>query len=516
MSDTLYERAEQAFQKKDSTFGTLFEKCMDYVAPERKSWRNRSDTKSDMYSHIYDSTPINAAESLANSLTIALMPTYKRWATYTPGAEVLDPDERDNMLSLLEHVSDLLYATFQRTNLTSEANPAVFDALVSTGCIRVDADAKSYAGMRFKCIPFEELAFEEDEDGVLSTIFHKHKVPGRNLMARYSMKMSEDTKRVIREKPGEMVEVMRIQMPYGKQFRQYLYLCNDRKELLLDEVLDWQPMIAFRMSKIAGDVPYGRGPIMRALHDSRVLNKTQELAVRAGMLAVFPPMLVADDGVVNARNFRMNPGALTAVDSLETPPVAPLLTGADFQFTQFDIQNRRRDIKNQMFADRFGPPEGTPMTATEILQRSQIIAREMGAMIARIETELLFPLIQTVTRIMAKQGKMPKDMRVDRATVDVVFVSNLAQAQRAEDVDALQQFGAIVAGLAQLDPEASQVFNAAEAVRVAAENLQIPRRTIRSVAEVQKRMSDAAVNAQKLMGTPTNGQTAQPAAGTPV
>lgn len=147
------------------------------------------------------------------------------------------------------------------------------------------------------------------------------------------------------------------------------------------------------------------------------------------------------------------------------------------------------------------------MTATEILQRSQIIAREMGAMVARLELELLFPLVKTTTMILAKKGKLPKDLRVDRDIVDVVFISNLAQAQRAEDTEALQHFAAIVDGFAQLDPAASQVFNADEAVRVAAENLQISRRIVRGKADVEQRVETARNNAAAIAGAgaPPNG-----------
>src|SRR5690625_6948094 len=90
----------------------------------------------------------------------------------------------------------------------------------------------------------------------------------------------------------------------------------------------------------------------------------------------------------------------------------------------------------------------------------------MGATIARLQYELLVPVLRAVFAWLAERGELPPELEIDDTTLQLEFVSQLARAQWAQDVqNILQMAGYAIqfgvfddrAGLARTEEHTSEL-----------------------------------------------------------
>jgi hypothetical protein len=121
------------------------------------------------------------------------------------------------------------------------------------------------------------------------------------------------------------------------------------------------------------------------------------------------------------------------------------------------------------------------MTATEVLQRRDEQLRLMGPMVARLQTELLGPLIERSFAIMWRNGLLPAPPpSISGAPWKVEYLSPLALAQRASDAEATMRTLQAVAGLMQIDPKAANRVDTDAALRHLADRYGAPAPILRS------------------------------------
>jgi hypothetical protein len=261
--------------------------------------------------------------------------------------------------------------------------------------------------------------------------------------------------------------------------------------VLKDVVLKRNPYIVFRWSRIPG-TRLGRGPAMRAIHDIRYLNRIKEFALDNAAMASAGVWTGADDGLFNPYTVHIEPGIVVPVASNDSnaPSLRPLEVGANFNVSQFMLETMRSDVKKAFFADRFGNIDGPKMTATEVIQRSRVIAQELSSTFGRLQTELLIPLVQKMSAILADQGVIDP-IEIDGKNLDVVFVSPLAQAQELEKMDNLMQWVTITQQLGQFDPRAAVAPDYIEIIKKSAKMLQVDLDVLRSDEEIQTELEAA-------------------------
>jgi hypothetical protein len=234
---------------------------------------------------------------------------------------------------------------------------------------------------------------------------------------------------------------------------------------------------------------YGRSPAMTVLPDIKMINEMSKTVIRAAHKIVDPPLLLQEDGVLQAFNTR--PGALNygGVDDQGRQVVQPLQTGARVDIGMEMMEQRRKVINDAFLITLFQILVESPsMTATEAMLRAQ----EKGALLAptmgRQQSEMLGPMIEREIDILARAGilpPMPEAMIERGGEIEIEYVSPLNRAQRAEEGVAILRTLESVIPLAQFDPSVLMIFKPEEIARELSEINGVPAKILRSRDEIE-------------------------------
>jgi len=127
------------------------------------------------------------------------------------------------------------------------------------------------------------------------------------------------------------------------------------------------------------------------------------------------------------------------------------------------------------------------MTATEVAERHEEKLLMLGPALERLHNELLEPLVNLTFNYLLEAGELPQiPEELVGNTVEIEFVSMLAQTQRAVGAKSIDRFMATAGAAAQLKPEILDRLNADEFVEDLAERLSVPQRMLVSREEADE------------------------------
>jgi hypothetical protein len=111
----------------------------------------------------------------------------------------------------------------------------------------------------------------------------------------------------------------------------------------------------------------------------------------------------------------------------------------------------------------------------------------LGPVIERVMPELLDPLLDLVFDACFRAGIIPEaPPELGDASINVEYISPLAQAQKAVGGSAIEQVAAFTGNLAGIFPEVRDRFDEDEAVKQYADMLGVPPKVIRGDLEVDQ------------------------------
>ncbi len=265
------------------------------------------------------------------------------------------------------------------------------------------------------------------------------------------------------------------------------------------------PVIAARWEvRNSADI-YGRGPGWKALGDVKMLQKMQKTKLVALDKNTNPPMMVSSNvqGEVN-----LLPGGLTRYSGTTDAAVKPAYqVPVDLNALEASIEKVKQTIRGQFFADVFlmlSTQNFAHMTATEVAERHQEKMLVLGPVLERLKNELLDPLIERTFAIMVRRGVLPlPPPEIEEQEVKIQYVSMIAQAQKQNGINAIEQGIAFTASLAQGNPQVLDKVDFDAALEEGLDLLGVPAVMLRSQEETQKirqdRQAQQAVAAAQLI-----------------
>ncbi len=257
------------------------------------------------------------------------------------------------------------------------------------------------------------------------------------------------------------------------------------------------PWIVARYMKVAGEV-YGRGPLIAAMPDVKTLNKTVELVLKNAALAVAGVYTAADDGVINVQTIKIQPGAIIPVarnGGPQGPSLMPLTKASDFNVSQIIMNDLRMNIKKMLLDDTLPPDNMSARSATEVVQRRNELAQNLGAAFGRLITEAMLPIVSRILYLMDEIGLILMPLKVNGQQVKVVPISPLAQAQNMDELNDLLQFMQITASMG---PEAQIAIKKDAIIDYIADKLGIPTKLLTTTDERELIMQQMAEAAQQM------------------
>ncbi len=446
--ETILAQAERAFARR-RPWEALWKDCYDHALPARPG---------DGATPLYDGTAPDAVEQLAASLLAELTPPWTRWFSFVPGRALPPTLARDAAAEALETAAETLAGEFERSNFVVELHQCFLDLVIAgTACLAVEElPPGEPSALRFTAVPLAELALEDGPTRPLDTVYRRLRLTVAELRSRFpAARLPERLSK--EEGGGEAVghTVIEAVVPDGSAYAYTAILRDDDEPFVLARGrFEASPFIAFRWMKAPGET-YGRSPVMKALPDIRTANKVVELILKNASIAVTGIWQADDDGVLNPANIRLVPGAIIP-KAVGSSGLTPLAAPGRFDVSQIVLNDLRARIRHALLADRLGPVQGARMTATEVMERSAEMARLLGATFGRLQTELLYPLIERSLAVLRRRGLVPR-FALDGTEAAIVWRSPLAQWQARTEasgtlawLEVVRALGPAAAGTADL------------------------------------------------------------------
>ena len=301
----------------------------------------------------------------------------------------------------------------------------------------------------------------------------------------------------------------------------YFELAADQGAYLREGGFKKFPVLAPRWMAQGGDV-YGSSPGMDALGDVKQLQHQQLRKAQAIDFMTSPPLQVPlsmADKEVNRL-----PGGITYGDTNGGKITSLYDVRLDLSHMTEDIRDVRERIRQAFSADLFAmlSQRTNQMTATEVAELHEEKLLMLGPVLDRLHTELFEPLIDSTFEYMVAARLVPTPPpAMQSMTLNVEFVSMLAQAQRAIATNSIDRFVHNIGTVAAFKPDVLDKFDGDAWVDAYSDMLGVDpemivanpqvalvrsqRQQAQASAAKTAQMEQAASAAQKIGSVPTQG-----------
>jgi hypothetical protein len=482
-----------------------------WVEDRNEGWMRNQD--------IIDNTPQRAIQILSAGLTAGASSPARPW--FRMG--VRDPElaRKHDIRVFLDDVTRIILKTFAGSNVYRALQQIYTDCpLYGTAAAILVPHPERIVHMHV--LPFGQFRAASGPDGDVQTLYREMEMSVAQVVREFGIDKVSDRVRTLAENNGhdEPVTVRHAieprvdrdfrardnkNMPWRSIYWEVAQQPDRTSKVLRESGFNRFPAVVPRWSLIPGD-DYGSGPGMNALGDVIQLQQEQFRKSQLIDFAADPAMLLPSD--LKNQEVDLAPGGKNYTDATGSNRGGPLWqVGQQLQPLLMDIQDVRQRINSCWFADMFLMIANTDknMTATEVAERHEEKLLMLGPALERLHNELLEPLVNLTFNYLLEAGELPQiPEELVGNTVEIEFVSMLAQTQRAVGAKSIDRFMATAGAAAQLKPEILDRLNADEFVEDLAERLSVPQRMLVSREEADElreaRNQMQAAQAQTEMG----------------
>ncbi len=495
-------------------YADLMQEIAERVIPHKSNITKILSPGERQTRELFDSTAIDASQTLAHSIHGTLTPSTQPWLSIAVRQDELN--EIGEVKDWLEDTARRIHAALRQSNWTTAVHEMYLDLVgpSAMGCLFVEEKppptSGGFGGFRFATQPAGSYYVAEDAEGRIDTVFRDMSLSARAILRKWGEgKVGDKIRETAATKPDQRFTVLQAVMPNedyalgnghgsrrGKMNMPYrsCYLIVETRHKLEEGGFEEFPFMCPRWAKTSGEV-YGRGPSHTALPDIKTLNAVTEFVLKAAPLAMIPPTIEVDDSVVGEPDLR--PAGRNVVEALGTRSLSEtfafMQTGMKVDLSQIVLADLRAGIRRIYFADQLELQEGPQMTATEVQVRWELMQRLLGPTLGRLESEFLNPLVERCFGIMARaRALLPlpqalKDAGMELPDLDIEYEGPLARAQRTVELTAQDRvigfIGALTAAMMGAGVPPAQVAAAWDVLKID--------KTIRDRAEITGMRSDS-------------------------
>ena len=491
-------RYKSAKAKKD-TWESVYEDCYRFALPNRNLYEGYYEggvVGQNKMADVFDSTAIDSTQRFANRIQSGLFPPQTNWCRLEPGNDIPN-EQKVEVQRILDIYSDKMFSVIRSSNFDLAMGEFLLDLAVGTGVMLVQPGDELHP-IRFTSIPMYLVSFEEGAYGKVENVYRNIKCKIEQIPVMYpDATLNSTLQDMLQNNPIKEVELLESTIKDLETGVYHYQLCFAKEKYeLLHRELKSSPWIISRYMKAAGEV-HGRGPLTVAIPDIKTLNKVKELLLKNASLAIAGVYTAADDGVLNPNTVVLKPGAIIPVAKNGGPQgesLKPLPRSGDPQLSQIVIDQLQMSIKKILLDESIPRDDMSARSATEIQQRIQELAQNLGSAFGRLISETMNPLIRRTLAIMDEQGMIELPLKVNGLEIKVKPVSPIAMSQNQNDVSNVLQFSQIAA---QLGPEGAAAIKTGEIADYIADKLGIPAELVNNPEERAALMQEAAMMAQQ-------------------
>ena len=419
--------------------------------------------------------------------------------------QVSDDGMADNteVRRYLDQVNDKLFKVrySPRANWQSQTGEVVMDiGAFGTGILFID-DVLG-VGIRYKALPLAQCFIAEDAHGRVDTLHRKFQWTAHQAASKFGRdKLPAMMQKALETEPQKkfwFLHCVKPNMDKKANRRDWqgmdywsCYISLEEGRCILDEGGFRVFPFAVPRFETSPNEFYGRSPAMKVLPDIKMLNEMSKTILRSAHMAVSPPIMLSDDGALQAFNLRPNALNFGALDAQGRAMAMPFESKARVDIG-LDMMNQRREaINDAFFVTLFRILVEEPqITATEAMLRAQEKGQLLAPTMGRIQSEMLGAVIERECDILAHAGELPPMPDALREWYQmggehhIEYQSPLNLAQKAGAGVAIMNTLQAIAPLAQVDPGVMRRYNLDKAAERVGRINGVPEDIIRSDEEV--------------------------------
>lgn len=512
LATTIIEREGQ-LQGEQANFRRYWEEIAYYVMPAQATFLVQPSEGLKRTERLFDSTAVVGNERFAAAMESMLTPRSEEWSKLTPDEEDLSDDQQ--VKEYLDEVNTILFALRYRprANFQSQTHEC-YMSLGAFGNAALFIDEEIGSGIRYRCIPMQEVVWAQDHQGRVDTVFRKFKLQARQAVQKFGANCPPDVVKMAETTPYKEAQFIHCVEPNrdrkasmrdarGMRFSSTYVSCVGSQVVQTGGYRVFP--YAISRYAVAPRENYGRGPAMAAFPAIRTLNEEKKTILRAGQKIVDPPLILFEEGVLEAFDQRagaINYGMLTS-DGQEL--VKPLVTGSNIPLGLELMKIEKDEINDAFLVSLFQylSQNRGDETAEEVRARQAQTATMMAPTMGRQQSEFLGPMIEReldVANVMGLLPPPPKQLMQRGGGYKVIYQSPLARNMRLEEAGAIMDTAQALGVLAQMDPDAALIMDVKLAGREIAEIKGVPAKLLRSDEQIQqiKDEKDQAAQTQAL------------------
>lgn len=474
MQDIKYLSGEYSEACRDrATAEVEWQRIAEFLLPNLSGISARHVEGSKKTRKLFDTTGIDALDKLTTLIIGTATSSVVRWFS------LQHSDTDINLMSdvqyWLEDTAQRMFTAINESNYRT-AGPEAIREYVAFGtgnlfCAEMEpvyARHSGFRGLFFQGVPIGTYTISEDGIGRVRQTTREFLMPAGAMFKRWPEgDYSRDTMKLIREKPWQRVSVCHDVRESGRHFKSCYYLMSNspglawnrghslnNAEYIHEGTFEDYPFFSPRWDKATGEIwGFGRGHL--ALPEVATLNRARQLKLRQWNLAVNPPIMALDDGVIGQP--RIVAGAINRI-RIENA-LMPFQTGVNFNHEAIPENESKLQIRQLFYTEQilqFAPQAKTPPSATEVIQRMEFLHQLLGPSIGRLQDEFMTPMLARVFNLMLRAGAflpMPEILQ-QQGGLGIVYEGPLARAQRSDELRAIGDTMAVVSNLAAIDPGA--------------------------------------------------------------
>ncbi len=495
-----YEKLRSVRQKlehywTDAYKYTLPHRGLGYFTNGELSVEQISATKGTQ-AKIFDSTCADGAKLLAKSLKSGMVPSSSQWFDLqfeTGGTTSVDTESA----LWLQKSATKLFTMIHSSNFDKEVIEALLDLVIS-GQFALYVTKEELGGFKFETWMPSTLMFEDTlGTGQIDTIYRKLSLTAQQIVHKFGIKnLPQSLKEAFNNNSTQtfsVIHTIRPRMKNGKMMKgkkatempfESIYVLEKDKIKLQESGYHEFPVIIPRWTLIPG-TQYALGPVNDVMPDTKSLNKVVEMNMLNAEMNIFG-IFIAGPGVVNGNTFRVQPRTVNVVSDINR--IKDIKSPGNYAVGNAEIERMQKQIRTGLMTDELSPMQKNYASATEVLDRAQIIRQMLGPDYARLQSEFLEPLINRCFGLAYRDGSLgeaPEGV-LNAGQFVPVYKSPLAKVQKQEELRELDQFEITLANKAQINPSVLDLYDDDEALRIRAELLGIPIQLIRSPSQVEQ------------------------------
>ncbi len=512
---------DELFGKRGSLLN-LWQAIADNFYPERADFTYQRYLGYEFASNLMTSYPILARREFADQLGSMLRPKAKHWFRQTVRDEGRANHEAKRWMEWASGVQRrAMYdraSLFQKATKHADNDYAAFGQFVMS--IRLNSMGNT---LLYRVWHLRDCVWQENEEGQTSFVARRWKPYARDLVQLFGEdKAGPKVVETARKAPFTEMDCLHIVCEsdmYDKESggRPYFSIYYDcQNERVIEDVATWnREYIVPRWQTVSGS-QYAYSPAtVAALPDARLIQSMSYTLLEAGEKVTNPPMVATMDVVRS--DMATYAGGVTWVDRDYDEKLGaalrPITTDTKgLPFGREMMEDTRRLIHQAFYLNKLSLPQrAAEMTAYEVGQRVEEYIRGALPIFEPTEDEYNAQMCDQTFEVLLRGGAfgnpqdMPRSLR--GAEFDFTFESPLHDAVDSQKGSKLLEAKSLLAEAAAIEPAATVMIDAKEALRDALDGIGVPVSWMRSEIDVEEieRAQKEAQQQQQLLAAMQQG-----------